>query len=263
MTLTRSFDLSGLQKASLEAWLWYDIEEGWDYAYVEASTDGGKTWQILVAEGSTTTDNPKVLSGAKGSGNSFGPGYTGQSRAAESLHLFAGAESLHLFAEDAADSGSGDQVSAAWIHEIFDLSPFAGRPILVRFEYLTDDAVNGPGLCIDDITIPELGYRDDIENGDGGWTARGFIRSDNTLRQPYIVQVVRVVSAADGQEVVIVDRVPLSQSAAVVGQGVEQVGSITLRGLDESTRRVALVISALAPSTTAVAPYRYRISPVD
>ena len=27
--------------------VWYEIEEGWDYAYVEASDDDGRTWHIL------------------------------------------------------------------------------------------------------------------------------------------------------------------------------------------------------------------------
>ena len=68
--LTREFDLSGLDAATLEFWAWYDIEEGWDYAYVEASGDGGLTWRVLSGEHSTTTDPV---------GNAYGPGYTGES----------------------------------------------------------------------------------------------------------------------------------------------------------------------------------------
>ena len=33
-TLTRPFDLSGLERATLNFWAWYDIEASWDYAYV-------------------------------------------------------------------------------------------------------------------------------------------------------------------------------------------------------------------------------------
>ena len=50
--------------------VWFDIEEGWDYAYVEVSPDGGETWTILEGE-HTTDDNPV--------GNSYGHGYTGAS----------------------------------------------------------------------------------------------------------------------------------------------------------------------------------------
>ena len=45
--LTREFDLTGVTSATLRFSTWFDIEEGWDYAYVAASTDGGTTWKRL------------------------------------------------------------------------------------------------------------------------------------------------------------------------------------------------------------------------
>lgn len=69
-TLTREFDLTNLSSATLEFMVWFDIEEGWDYAYIEASSDGGETWTILEGDHSTG-DNPV--------GNSYGHGYTGSS----------------------------------------------------------------------------------------------------------------------------------------------------------------------------------------
>lgn len=69
-TLTREFDLTALSTATLEFMTWFDIEEDWDYAYVEVSTDGGETWTIL--EGAYTTEEDPV-------GNSYGHGYTGSS----------------------------------------------------------------------------------------------------------------------------------------------------------------------------------------
>ena len=69
--LTRGFDLSGLDGATLEYMVWHDIEDGWDYGYVEVSDDGGQTWNIL--EGRHTSDDDV-------SGNAYGPGYTGRSR---------------------------------------------------------------------------------------------------------------------------------------------------------------------------------------
>jgi immune inhibitor A len=50
-TLTRSVDLTGKSTASLSAWLEYEIEEGYDYLFVEASDDGGATWDELDAIG--------------------------------------------------------------------------------------------------------------------------------------------------------------------------------------------------------------------
>jgi immune inhibitor A len=43
-TLTRSIDLTGLRSATLTTSAWYDIEAGYDYLYVEYSTDNGDTW---------------------------------------------------------------------------------------------------------------------------------------------------------------------------------------------------------------------------
>ena len=160
MTLTRAFDLTGLRTASLTVWLWYDIEEGWDYAYVEASEDDGETWHILPGEHSVSS-NP--------SSNNYGPGYTGVS------------------GTNAASTGSIE-----WIQETFDLSSFVGRRVLVRFEYLTDDTITGAGLCVDDIRIPELEYSHDAETDDDGWDARGFVRCKNLLPQHYVVQLIRL-----------------------------------------------------------------------
>jgi len=214
MTLTRSFDLRGLKKASLEVWLWYDIEEGWDYAYVQASSNGGETWQILPGQ-YTTTENP--------SGNSYGAGYTGSS-----------------------GQGSTSGASAVWVQETFDLSAFAGKEVWIRFEYLTDEAVHRPGLCIDDIRIPELGYEHDAETGDGDWVARGFVRCDNTVPQRYIVQVIRLGESAS------VTRLALEE---------DQRGS-SIINMEGSTKAV-LVISSVTLGTTEPAKYRYELYPTE
>jgi hypothetical protein len=50
--------------------IWYNIEANWDYAYVEASTDGGRSWVTLPGS-ITTTSNPN--------GNNRGHGITGAS----------------------------------------------------------------------------------------------------------------------------------------------------------------------------------------
>jgi hypothetical protein len=56
-TLTRAFDLSGVESATLSYAIWHDLEDLWDYGYVMVSDDGGTTWTPLAAPG-TTTDNP-------------------------------------------------------------------------------------------------------------------------------------------------------------------------------------------------------------
>ena len=79
-TLTREFDLTATSQATLEYMAWYEIEEGWDYAYLEVSADGGHTWQIL---------HPKFASDSDRLGNAYGPGYTGESNGwvAESVDI--------------------------------------------------------------------------------------------------------------------------------------------------------------------------------
>jgi hypothetical protein len=201
--LTRAFDLRSVDQAALYVWMWYDIEEDWDYAYVEISTNGGQTWDIL-AGASTTTSDPN--------GNSFGPAYTGQSQ--------------------------------GWIQESFDLNPYTGRKVHMRFEYVTDDAVNHVGWLIDDVRIPELGYEDDFESGSGGWAGEGFVYSDNWVSQRYLVQLIAL-----GRQTY-VSRMSLDEA---------QHGRMTLRGLGQQVDSAVLVISALAPVTTEIATYEYTI----
>ncbi|MEJ5198025.1 MAG: hypothetical protein WHX53_03795 [Anaerolineae bacterium] len=209
-TLTRAFDLTAVKSASLTFSLWYDLEDGWDYAYVAVSTDGGKKWQIL--RGQHTTDKNPV-------GNAFGPGYTGK---------------------------SGGGKTPEWVKEKIDLTPFAGKKILLRFEYVTDDAVNGPGLLIDDISIPEIGFSDDGEKGKAGWDAAGWILTDNRLVQRWLVQL--LVIGSDGK--VTLERVPV---------GPDGRGQTTISKL-ETLRDAVLVVSALAPATTEKAAYSYTIT---
>ncbi|MGW8319222.1 MAG: hypothetical protein ACWGPS_08215 [Candidatus Promineifilaceae bacterium] len=68
-TLTREFDLTGLEKATLTFYTWYDIEQDHDYAYVAASLDG-QNWTTLAGQ-RTSNNNPN--------GANYGNGYTGSS----------------------------------------------------------------------------------------------------------------------------------------------------------------------------------------
>ncbi|MGH2582094.1 MAG: hypothetical protein ACRDFQ_04275, partial [Anaerolineales bacterium] len=52
-------------------------------------------------------------------------------------------------------------------------------------EYITDAAVNGEGLMLDDVSIEEIGYFEDFEASDGGWQAAGFARIQNILPQTF------------------------------------------------------------------------------
>jgi hypothetical protein len=208
MTLTREFDLSGASSATLRFWTWYLLEENWDYAYVEVSTNNGETWEILRTPDSTDA-NPN--------GNSYGWGWTGA-------------------------SGGGD--SPRWIEQEVDLSDYTGQKVLVRFEYITDAAVNLSGFAVDDIRIPEIGFEDDGESGDNGWQAAGFVRNNNTLPQRFIVQLIE-----HGRDTR-VRRLELND---------DQTGAWDIE-LGGDVRDAILVISAIAPVTTEVASYEYSIT---
>lgn len=162
-TLEREFDLSGVDAATLEFWMWHEIEEDWDYAYASVSTDGGESWTTLDGE-HTTREDPL--------GANYGAGLTGNSY------------------DNRGNNRGNNRGGAEWVQERMDLSPYAGaESVLVRFEYITDDGVNLDGIVIDDIAVPELGFADDAET-DGEWRANGFRRIDNRLPQGFVLQVI-------------------------------------------------------------------------
>lgn len=120
-------NLAGQTTVTLNFDTYFDIEEAWDYGFVQVSTDGGKTWTSL--SNNNTTDildpnaHPKVVANV--------PGFTGY--------------------------------SGGWTSQTFDLSAYAGQNILLAFRYVTDWASLGNGYdartgwYLDNISIPELG----------------------------------------------------------------------------------------------------------
>ncbi len=144
MTLTREFDFTSASgPITMSFTMWHDIETDYDYAYIEASTDG-ETWEILQSTSSTNEDP---------TGANYGWAYNGQTN--------------------------------GWVTEEVDLSQFAGQTVQIRFEYITDAALNGEGLLLDDIRIDAINYLEDFESGDGDWEAEGFVRVENSLPQTY------------------------------------------------------------------------------
>lgn len=201
--MRREFDLSGVSAATLRYNAWWDIEEGYDYGYVNISTDGGNTWQTLKTPGGTDEDP---------NGANLGWGYTAQ--------------------------------SDGWRTEEIDLSDYAGQKIWLSFEYITDAALNMPGLLIDDVEIPELNYAEDFENGTGDWETSGFVRMDNTLSQRFVVQIIR----RDGNRLTGVERVELDDANR---------GSFTLT--INSGETATLVVSGTTTFTTEATRYEFEV----
>jgi hypothetical protein len=97
----------------------YQTELGWDFGFVQVSTDGGHNWTSLSNE-FTTSDHdpsahPKIVANV--------PGLTG-------------------------DSGGMVNMS-------FDLSPYAGQNILIAFRYVTDWAFSEAGWFIDNVMVDD------------------------------------------------------------------------------------------------------------
>ena len=202
-TLTRRLDLSGVDEATLEYRVWFGIEEGWDYGYLQVSTDNGKTWDIIEAPG-TSPANPV--------GNSFGPGYTG--------------------------------FSGRWLDETVDLGAYAGKQVLLRFHYVTDAALNGIGLCVDDVSVPQIGFYDDGAQGDNGWEAEGFVLTDNRVPQSFAVYAIEI--GADAK----VTKIDLDDANR---------GSLNVSRLEDLAELV-IVVAAMAPAAIDRAHYSLALS---
>jgi immune inhibitor A len=213
-TLTRQFDLTEVESATLRFNAWFDTERSYDYAGVAVSTDDGCTWQTL-AGSYTTDDNP-----------------TGQNPG----HAFNGR--------------SGGEDEPVWVAESMDLSPYAGQKVQVRFFYITDQSYHGPGIAVDDISIPEIGFHDDAEL-DLGWEMSGFIHSTNAAALHWAVQAV-----------VFTDGIPQIKQLEVrppAGGGVAE-GTLTIPGFGGSAKRVVVAVSKMVPVTLEPAEFRLEAS---
>ena len=96
---------------NLTFWTRYNIENGYDYAYIQISTDGGQIWWEI--NGNLSTDsNPHR--------HNKGFGITGSS-------------------------------NGNWVQGIYPLSLYEGQELKIRFAYWTDGSVNPEGIYIDDV----------------------------------------------------------------------------------------------------------------
>jgi hypothetical protein len=204
-SLQRAFDLRGLERATLTYAVYHDIEAGYDFAYAAVSMDGGVTWEGLAGEqmqGLKKEDNP--------SGRALTPRfYTGK--------------------------------SGGWVQERIDLTPYAGREIVLRFTYVTDPLLTYGGLALDNVSIPELGFYDAVEEGEARWQADGFSRVTAALPQQWHLQLITFPEGVPQ-----VEKLPLSPA----GEGAMTVN------LDSNDGRVILVVAASAPQTLHEASYR-------
>lgn len=218
--LSRVIDLPSAEHITLDFWTWYHIEEDWDYAYVTVGTSPSGSipeeldsdqiqWRILEDDTlKCTTSNPN-------NGN-LGCGLTGK--------------------------------SGGWQNLTADLTDYQGQEIVLRFEYITDAAVNQSGLALDNIKIEVDGDTialEDAEDENKAWIAEGFVRHANILPQDWIVQLIWSEGDVKVQRLLFLN---------------ESSGE-WLIPFNHSRDEAIIAISAVAPTTTEIATYEYALEP--
>ncbi len=136
--------------ATLSFWTYYEIEEEWDYGYVEVHDLNTDEWYTLPGLNTVSTrpanqDNPSCPS-------EFEP------------------FSYSVMKRWNALTGVCDPL----YEEQMNLTQFAGHTIELYFTYWTDGYVLELGWYVDDVGIPEIGFFDDVESGSSGWTHNGW-----------------------------------------------------------------------------------------
>lgn len=155
----------------------------------------------------SSTDDPLQVS--------FGPGYTGE--------------------------------SGGWQEEAIPLDQWAGKEIMLRFQYITDAAVHDHGLCVRDIRVSTPGG---MEVAPAEWTPGGFAWTSNLVRQSFIVQV---VYEGDDEHPNRVVQVPLDG---------RNVGELIIEPIP-GVNRIVAIVQPLAPSTRMPASYTIRLDRVE
>ena len=118
--------------ATLSFDAWYDMEQDWDYTFVEVSTDNGTSWNDVKT--SVSDDAANDQSGF----NSDGTGISGTSGAGRLDDWYTG------------------RPDPTWVNVTANLSAYAGKTVLLRFEYVSDGASHGLGFEFDNLKLGTL-----------------------------------------------------------------------------------------------------------
>jgi len=146
--LSRSIQVPAAADAKFWMWNRWDIEDQWDFGFVEVSTDSGATW----AEQKIYNEAGQLVSTDDGYADPNGR--------------------MH----DYGDKKYGLTGASDWQHDYVNLGAFAGQTVQVRLRYATDAASLGAGWFADDFAVSGGGattWSDDVESGNSGWTLTG------------------------------------------------------------------------------------------
>ena len=184
MTLTREFDFTNVSgPVTLSFNTWYDLEEDYDYLYLEVSEDGER-WQIITTPSGTGEDP---------SGNSYGWGYNGKTndwiKEEVDLSQYAGKKVQVRFeyVTDAAVTGEG-----------FLLDDVSVEAANYQSDFETDDGGwTAEGFSRVQNIIPQTFRLSLITKGANGTTVEAIeLSSDQSAEIP--------LSLEDGEEAVLV-----------------------------------------------------------
>ncbi|MCX7004857.1 MAG: immune inhibitor A [bacterium] len=167
--------------AALTFDLAYDIEEEWDFLWVQVSANGGSAWTTL-------TNNHTI-----------------------STHVDGWIGGLYGFTGDLAAAGIGgftgyNLTFPAFEQQAFNLARFAGSNLLVRFWYMTDWGTVYEGPYMDNVAIISAGatnFFDNAEQGDTNWTYAtpwACVGATNFVPHAYYLQW-RNVNAGGGYDI--------------------------------------------------------------
>jgi hypothetical protein len=160
MLTDRMLELTVPVSGTLTFATWYEIEEEWDYGFVEVSADGGSVWSPISGTITTHSVNPN-------------------NSTAWANSLVGGQAST-----DAAITGS----SGGWVEASFELGD---DDVLVRFSYYTDEAALEAGWFIDDVAAS--GFSDGFEAGHSDWTLGGWAWTTGLFENDWLVAYVNPV----------------------------------------------------------------------
>ncbi len=177
-TATLPLNLAKARTASVAFDAWWEIEAGWDFAYIEASGDGGKSWTRLLPDdrrhmpakhGHDGKDTRPGLTGL--SGDLDGDGKNESNPACDpKAEIKSG--------EDAAGQEKSKCLDPTWVHLSFSLADFLGKSdVRFRVRYYTDAAAVMRGLLFDNVDVTVNGANAghyDFEGLSDAWSLVGF-----------------------------------------------------------------------------------------
>jgi hypothetical protein len=149
--------------ATLSFWTSYDTEPAWDHLFVEAHTPGQDNWTTLPdANGHTTT----------AVGDSCLEGWRDLHPQLDHYQTWNGSDACTATGTTGSwNAASGN--SGGWQQWSVDLSAYAGGQVEVAIAYVSDWAIQGLGVFVDDVVVSTGEGSTSFETGLDGWTVSG------------------------------------------------------------------------------------------